>query len=240
MRYLSTLIVALTLGIASALASSLTLVGVGDNGVTGLPKITYNATQNTCQSAGTTCTFATLPAGTADATRYMVFVLHWISGSSVVSSFTVNGGATTLIASNVSASARTSMYAASVATGATVNAVATMSVALGAGGIDVASYSLYNLASTTPDNSQTSTAAPGTFSLTTVTGGAAVFGATTSAVIPSIAFSADFTQRYNQQLGANANAFDGGGDVLTNGATISPTATYGTASTGVFLGASWH
>lgn len=239
MRYLSTLIFALTLGIASAIASSLTLVGVGDSGNVDLPKITFNATQNACQSSGT-CTYATLPAGTADATRYMVFALHWNSSTITVSSFTVNGVAATEIVSANSVSANTTLYGSSVAAGTTVNVVATMSGTLGTSGADISSWSLYNLASTTEDDFQSSTATPGTFSLGTVTGGAAIFAASTNSATPSISFSASFTQRYNQQIGANANAFDGGGDALTTGAAIAPTATYGASAAGTFVGASWH
>jgi len=205
----------------------LTGVGAGSSFTTPPATITFGAQTAVCASTSSTCTASAQAIGTADPARLVVVYFN-LGTSLTVSSVTIGGVTATQLINFPDGTLRSYFYSATVPTGTTANFVVNYSGTTGTGGVPFASWSLYNLQSTTPIDAQGSFATPGVITLNTQAGGVAMVGSNQIATSPTIAFS-NFTQNFNANT-LNAAIRVAGGSLSTSGTTRGETATYGGTS----------
>lgn len=226
-RFFATLI-ALALAILPAHGDML-LTGIGNgNGSTPPTPVSmaFNQNQNGCASV-TTCTYAAQAIGTASATRSVI--LGFATFGTTPTSVTIGGiAATQLATTSNGGTVNYYFYGAAVPTGTTASYVINTAATTGTAGVTVSSWSVYDLLSLTPINTQIDNVnAPGVITgLTTLNGGVALlYSERGAASAPAITLSGSFTQDYNA-LGLLTTLRFAGGSVLTTGANLSATATY--------------
>jgi hypothetical protein len=173
----------------------------------------------------TTYTFSTQAIGTAAVGRYIVVAVFLSSvASRVVSTLTVGGNSATLIGSQVSgAFSVVSLWGVRVDTGTTADVVVTGTGALLHCGIGV--WALYDLLSTTPTDTGSSTADPSTDTLTVLDGGIAIAVAGSGSTVATYTWTG-LTERYDESPEvANGVAHSGASLNPATGSALSITAT---------------
>lgn len=239
MKFMFKFLIAFLLSLAILPAhsgGSLTLLKSGGAGGGAAPAtVTYITAGGGCASQVGTCTFAGVSIGTASATRYVVFMLSNISVTTgTISNVLIAGSPATFIAGSVIGTDRRAiLYGASVPTGTTATISSDWQNSTGGGGVSYAVWSLDNLLSTTPVNTQTGNAinVVNLSPLTTSADGVAI--AVDAANLNTAQTSADITgispQNF-QQSPVIAQARTAGNSQTTNGASLNITCTYVTSS----------
>lgn len=117
------------------------------------PTGNYNANTGS-NTASTTFTFTSVSIGTASSTRYVVVAMIAQGASASPTSVTVGGISATSAAAAVTSSNRAELWIAAVPTGTTANIVVTFAASTTR--CAVGSFSVYDITSTTPVNTATS------------------------------------------------------------------------------------
>jgi hypothetical protein len=236
MKFLTSIILALELSIAPVFASgTLTLVGAGagTNGAAIPATITLANSAASCASASV-CTLTNSAISTASSTRFVIVAIQAIVSTRTITSVTIGGVSASSLYDVNGTNTKTAYYGLLVPTGTTATIIVNWSGALGANGGAIGVYAAYDLLSTTPIDSQNSTASPGVINMTTQSGGVAIMGGSIFGTSPTDVITGGITRQYDLTNVATASRFFGGG-IATSGASISSTGTYVAAGSGTLI-----
>jgi hypothetical protein len=169
-------------------------------------------------SNGTSFTVSGLSYGTADAGRYVVVALTVIGGGTITG-VTLDGNTLTKIVGLQNGNSETGYYGAAIATGTSGNLVVTVNISSSCVAAQV--YALNNV-NTTASDSGTSSASPGSVSVTIPAGGVALAVANTR--LTSTCTWANITEAWDEAIEAgNPDYWSGGISQVVGASTITST-----------------
>ena len=181
---------------------------------------------------GTTFTQASADIGTATSDRRVIVATSSSNTAVAPTSVTVGGTGLTHINGTTASSLRIDLWIGNITSGTTADiVVTTASIQRRAIGWWIA----YGLTSDTPIDSDVSTAAPSTATLTTVNGGFVVCAAANNVNTSGCTWSGGVTERWDEVYEANFGLT--GADGSTTGADVSPSCAHDSAESarmGVF------
>lgn len=208
------------------------LVGFGAGAGAAVKTLTYKGTARN-NSAASSYTHS-VDIGTASSDRYVIVAVGGTLGSRTISSVTINGVSATSIVSMTNTVCG-AIFMANVTSGSGAQNIDVVY----SGNVDVSGIGVWTLtgvSSTTPVHTLTSTAVPGTGSLTTVAGGVAVAYAM---VNDTTSFTwTNLTEQFDNTAAAVGHS--GAHDAATTGSSLTITSTaVSSDSRRAFVAASW-
>lgn len=171
------------------------------------PSGNYN-TNTGSSTAGTSFTFTSVSIGTASSSRYVVVAMIAQGAAASPTSVTVGGISATQAAAAVTSSNRAELWIANVTSGTTADIVITFAASTTR--CAVGSYSVYDIVSTTPIDTATSSTTSMTLSVNTNTNSVVIGTAFSSSTAPDATW-VGVTENYD------TDAFGSGGGRTTTG-----------------------
>lgn len=203
------------------------------------PAVVTYVTQVPDTSNASVYSFAGASTGTAAADRYTVVVAFGgRTNATTITGITLdNGGgasAMTQVVQQSNGNNTVGMFIIANPTGTTATIAVTFSAAKAHASIAI--WSLTSLQSSTPVDSDNSTADPGSITLTTQGGGVAIGGAAT---LTTTSYTwTNLSERYDAQIESQDTY--SGADASTAGSSLAITADQAADTNGVFIAASWR
>lgn len=204
------------------------------------PKVLTFQTSAVNSANLTTYTFSAQAIGTAAADRYVIVGISYGNNSATVSSVTIGGvSATSIVVAAGTAGGwgtiGAAIFIANVPTGTTADVVVTLSAGQNRCGIGV--WSATGMSGTTASATNSSSASPGSASITIPTGGFGIAVASIAENSAPLVSWTNATERYDSDV--EAGSFVQSGADTSSSGSVTITATYSAASGPILVMAAW-